>query len=77
MSDASAREQVASLVWGGGDLPTQPGRDGDAIVAAAAAGEIALVVGGVDPADLTDPKLALEALENAPFVVSLELRDSR
>ena len=75
LSDASAREQVTT-VWGGGDLPTTPGRDGDAIVAAAAAGEIALVVGGVDPEDLTDPKLALEALENAPFVVSLELRDS-
>ena len=36
----------------------------------------ALVVGGVDPADLPDPALALEALENAPFVVSLELRES-
>ncbi|HET6816567.1 MAG TPA: NADH-quinone oxidoreductase subunit G [Mycobacteriales bacterium] len=73
--DATAREQVSS-VWGGASLPTEPGRDGDAILAAAAAGEIALVVGAVDPGDLADPKLALEALENAPFVVSLELRDS-
>jgi NADH-quinone oxidoreductase subunit G len=75
LTDASAREQLSN-VWGGATLPDKPGRDGDAIVAAAAAGELALVVGGVDPADLSDPKLALEALENAPFVVSLELRDS-
>jgi len=75
LSDASARSQVAA-VWGDADLPASAGRTGDEIVAAAAAGEIALVVGGVDPADLSDPALALEALENAPFVVSLELRDS-
>jgi NADH-quinone oxidoreductase subunit G len=75
LSDARARDQVSS-VWGAAELPTTAGRDGDAIVAAAAAGELALVVAGVDPADLPDPALALEALENAPFVVSLELRDS-
>ena len=45
--------------------------------AAAAAGDLgALVVGGVDPADLPDPAAALAALEAAPFVVSLELRAS-
>jgi NADH-quinone oxidoreductase subunit G len=75
LSDARARDEVSS-VWAATELPTTAGRDGDAIVAAAAAGELALVVGGVDPADLPDPALALEALENAPFVVSLELRDS-
>jgi NADH-quinone oxidoreductase subunit G len=75
LSDARARDEVSS-VWAAAELPTTAGRDGDAIVAAAAAGELALVVGGVDPADLPDPALALEALENAPFVVSLELRDS-
>ena len=38
---------------------TTPGRDGDAILAAAAAGELtALVVGGVDPVDLPDPAAA-------------------
>ena len=36
----------------------------------------ALVVAGVDPADLPDPKAALLAIEAAPFVVSLELRTS-
>jgi len=75
MSDSGARAEVTA-VWGEHEGPSRPGRDGNAIVAAAAAGEIALVVGGVDPADLTDPALALEALENAPFVVSLEQRDS-
>ena len=48
-----------------------------AILAAAADGELgALVVAGVDPADLPDPQAALQALEMVPFVVSLELRAS-
>jgi NADH-quinone oxidoreductase subunit G len=75
LSDASARADVAAA-WGDVELPQTAGRDGDEIVTAAAAGEIALVVGGLDPTDLGDPELALQALENAPFVVSLELRDS-
>jgi NADH-quinone oxidoreductase subunit G len=51
------------------------GRDTAGIVAAAAAGEIdALVVGGVDPADLGLADVA-EAFSR-PFVVSLEIRPS-
>ena len=47
------------------------------MLAAAADGELgALVVAGVDPADLPDPQAALHAIEMAPFVVSLELRAS-
>src|SRR5206468_5052296 len=57
-------------------LPEGAGRNTDGILRAAAAGEIALVLGGVDVRDLPDPELALEALENAPFVLSLELRES-
>ncbi|HEX7743708.1 MAG TPA: molybdopterin dinucleotide binding domain-containing protein, partial [Micromonosporaceae bacterium] len=58
-----------------GVIPSQPGRDTDGIVAAAAAGELgALVVAGVDPADLADPRLAEQALDRVPFLVSLELR---
>ncbi|HEX4654257.1 MAG TPA: NADH-quinone oxidoreductase subunit G [Mycobacteriales bacterium] len=72
--DATARDQVAA-VWGETG-PAAPGRDVEAILRAAAAGEIALVVGGIDPTDFTDPQLVLEALDNAPFVVSLELRES-
>jgi NADH-quinone oxidoreductase subunit G len=58
-------------------LPTTPGRDTTAILAAAAAGALsALLVGGVDPADLPDPALATRALDSVGFLISLELRRS-
>jgi NADH-quinone oxidoreductase subunit G len=58
-----------------GVIPSQAGRDTDGIIAAAAAGDLgALVVAGVDPADLADPRLAEEALDRVPFLVSLEQR---
>ena len=76
VTDPAARAEVART-WGKGSLPAQPGRDATAILAAAADGELgALVVAGVDPADLPDPRAALAAIETAPFVVSLELRAS-
>jgi NADH-quinone oxidoreductase subunit G len=75
LADAGARSELASA-WGVDALPESAGRGTDEILRAAAAGEIALVLGGVDVRDLPDPALALEALENAPFVVSLELRES-
>ncbi|MGC4764616.1 NADH-quinone oxidoreductase subunit G [Micromonospora sp. DT46] len=60
-----------------GVIPSQAGRDTDAILAAAAGGQLgALVVAGVDPADLADPRLAEKALDEVPFLVSLELRMS-
>ncbi|MEH0822537.1 MULTISPECIES: NADH-quinone oxidoreductase subunit G [unclassified Micromonospora] len=60
-----------------GVIPSQAGRDTDQIVAAAANGQLgALVVAGVDPADLADPRLAEQALDAVPFLVSLELRNS-
>ncbi|GLZ56914.1 MULTISPECIES: NADH-quinone oxidoreductase subunit G [Micromonospora] len=60
-----------------GVIPSQAGRDTDAILSAAANGQLgALVVGGVDPADLADPRLAESALDAVPFLVSLELRAS-
>jgi NADH-quinone oxidoreductase subunit G len=63
-------------VWGS-TVPATPGRSGDEIVAAALAGELgALLVGGVDLADLPDPAAARRAVEQVPFVVSLELRES-
>ena len=74
VADAGARAQLANA-WGVASLPEAPGRDTAGIVAAAASGELsALVVGGVDPADLGIPGAA-EALAR-PFVVSLELRPS-
>jgi NADH-quinone oxidoreductase subunit G len=76
VTDATARAEVARA-WGKSSLPDQPGRDTSEILAAAAAGQLgALVVAGVDPQDLPDPAAALQAIEMAPFVVSLELRAS-
>jgi NADH-quinone oxidoreductase subunit G len=73
--DAAAVKEVATG-WHVDALPGQQGRDTDAILAAAAAGQIALVLAGVDARDFADPQLFLNAIEAAPFVVSLELRDS-
>jgi NADH-quinone oxidoreductase subunit G len=76
VTDAAARAEVARA-WGVGALPADPGLDTTQILAAAAAGDLgALLVAGVDPADLPDPQAALAALEAASFVVSLELRVS-
>ena len=76
VSDPAARVDVAAT-WGVSGLPTVPGRDTAAIVAAARNGGLAgLLVGGVDPADLPDPQAALQALDAASFVVSLELSPS-
>jgi NADH-quinone oxidoreductase subunit G len=78
VADAAARAEVEQA-WGlePGALPAQPGRDTTGILEAAANGELAaLVLGGVDPFDLPDPQLALKALQQAGFVLSLELRPS-
>ena len=76
VTDPAARAEVART-WGKSSLPGTPGRDAAAMLAAAEHGELgALVVAGVDPADLPDPQAALRAIEMAPFVVSLELRAS-
>ena len=61
----------------GGRPNARPGRDTERILSAALGGSIAaLVVGGVELADLPDPVLAAAALDSAPFVVSLEMRRS-
>jgi NADH-quinone oxidoreductase subunit G len=76
VTDQVARAEVART-WGVASLPAEPGRDTASILAAAAAGEIgALVIAGVDPADLPDPAAALEAMAATRFLVSLELRAS-
>jgi NADH-quinone oxidoreductase subunit G len=76
VTDAAARAEVART-WGKSSLPAEPGRDTAAMLAAAEAGELgALLIAGLDPADLPDPAAALRAIEMAPFVVSLELRVS-
>ncbi|MET3986327.1 NADH-quinone oxidoreductase subunit G [Streptomyces sp. PvR034] len=74
-TDPRAREEVAAA-WGLDELPHRYGRDTGQIVEAAASGELgALLVGGVEVADLPDPVRAREALAEA-FVVCLELRPS-
>ncbi|SDZ36197.1 NADH dehydrogenase subunit G [Micromonospora pattaloongensis] len=78
VGDAVARAELAGA-WDleAGVIPSRPGRDTDGIIAAAAEGRLgALVVAGVDPADLADPRRAEEALDAVPFLVSLELRHS-
>ncbi|MER5311169.1 NADH-quinone oxidoreductase subunit G [Streptomyces sp. NPDC002773] len=70
-----AREEVAAA-WGVRELPLRYGRDTGQMIEAAGTGELgALLVAGVEVADLPDPARAREALE-AAFVVSLELRPS-
>jgi NADH-quinone oxidoreductase subunit G len=72
--EPGARAEVARA-WGVASLPSEPGRDGGQILAAAADGDLdALVIAGVDPGDLPDEAAALAALAATPFVVSLELR---
>jgi len=74
VSSESYREAVARA-WGVDTLPSRPGRSTDAILAAAASGDLgALVLGGVSLADL--PPSAESAIKKAPFVVSLEVRRS-
>ena len=73
VEDGDARAEVEKL-WGV-TLPAQAGRDTTGILEAASGQQLdALLVGGVDPNDLPDPDLARRALDNAGFVVSLELR---
>jgi NADH-quinone oxidoreductase subunit G len=75
-TDAEARTEVARA-WAIAELPDAPGRDTTRILADAAGGRLdALVIGGVDPYDLADPRAALTAIEATPFVVSLEQRVS-
>ncbi|MFF5434582.1 NADH-quinone oxidoreductase subunit G [Streptomyces griseofuscus] len=75
-TDPRARAEVAGA-WGLSELPLGYGRDTERIVEAAADGGLAaLVVAGVEVADLPDPARAREALDQVGFLVSLELRPS-
>ena len=63
--------------WSVASVPADPGLSTSEILSAAGRGDItALLIGGIDPADLPDPAAALAAIEAAGFVVSLELRVS-
>jgi NADH-quinone oxidoreductase subunit G len=78
VSDPKGRSEIEQA-WGMGPgvLSHRPGRDADAMLAAAASGDLsALVVGGVDPNDMADPQAALTALREVGFLVSLEMHRS-
>ncbi len=78
VGDPGARAELAGA-WGleAGVLPSKPGRDTDQILEAAASGKLSgLVVAGVDPADLSDVRLAEHALDEVGFLVSLDLRNT-
>ncbi|WP_328547290.1 NADH-quinone oxidoreductase subunit G [Streptomyces platensis] len=76
-TDPRARDEVAAA-WGVAALPHRHGRDTGQIIEAAATGELsALLVAGVEIADLPDPAGALAALDQVGFLVSLELRPSQ
>ncbi|MEU8783212.1 NADH-quinone oxidoreductase subunit G [Streptomyces sp. NPDC048637] len=76
-TDPRARDEVAAA-WGVAALPHRHGRDTGQIIEAAATGELsALLVAGVEVADLPDPARALAALDQIGFLVSLELRPSQ
>ncbi|MFI7317762.1 NADH-quinone oxidoreductase subunit G [Streptomyces venezuelae] len=75
-TDPRARDEVAAA-WGVAELPHRYGRDTGQIIEAAATGELgALLVAGVEVADLPDPARARAALDEVGFLVSLELRPS-
>jgi len=78
VSEAGARAEVAQA-WNldAGVLPSLPGKDTDGIIRAAHHGTLGgLIVAGVDPADLSRPAFAEEALDQVGFLVSIELRRS-
>jgi NADH-quinone oxidoreductase subunit G len=76
VGDPRARAEVA-LAWNKATLPSTPGRSTAGLLTAAEHGELgALVIAGVDVADLPNPRAALRALDRTPFIVSLELRAS-
>jgi NADH-quinone oxidoreductase subunit G len=72
--DSRARQQIKDG-WDVDELPTVAGRDTAGILAATDTLG-ALVVGGVEVADLPDSRAALAAIDAARFVVSLEQRRS-
>ncbi|MGO4956270.1 NADH-quinone oxidoreductase subunit G [Luteococcus sp. Sow4_B9] len=72
--DATARVDMQAA-WGVEHLPSQVGLSADQMIDAVARGSLkALVVSGVQLADLADPAAARAAIESAGFVVSLEQR---
>ncbi len=84
VSDAAARVDTAAS-WGVDSLPDRVGRSTDQILALLGDSELenstgdeigAVVIAGVELSDLADPAAARAAIDRAPFVISLELRET-
>ncbi|WP_407341296.1 NADH-quinone oxidoreductase subunit G [Pengzhenrongella phosphoraccumulans] len=76
VADPGARVDVAAA-WDVATLPATAGLSTSEILRAARKGKLsALVVSGVELADLPDPAKALRSIEKVGFVVSLEVRAS-
>ncbi|SDS84199.1 NADH dehydrogenase subunit G [Paraoerskovia marina] len=74
--DPAARAEVAAL-WGGDELPADAGRSTSEILDALWVGQLGgVLAGGFEPEDLPDPAHARRALEQAGFVVALDVRSS-
>ncbi|MEZ0341148.1 NADH-quinone oxidoreductase subunit G [Mycobacterium sp. pV006] len=74
VADAAARREIAQA-WHVDSLPAAEGRD-TATILSAAGPRGALLIAGVEPDDLPDPAAALDAIDAATFVVSVEVRES-
>ncbi|WP_338892757.1 NADH-quinone oxidoreductase subunit G [Rhodococcus sovatensis] len=74
VSDPDARAELENH-WHIDSLPVADGLGTSEILEAARSGS-ALIIGGVELADLPDPAGAAAAIDSASFVVSLELRHS-
>jgi NADH-quinone oxidoreductase subunit G len=76
VSEPEARVDVAA-VWGVDHVPGVPGRDTSGMLKALARDDLrGALLAGLELSDLPDPDVALQALERAEFVVSLEVRRS-
>ncbi|RZL25028.1 MAG: NADH-quinone oxidoreductase subunit G [Rhodococcus sp. (in: high G+C Gram-positive bacteria)] len=73
VSDPAAREDISST-WSA-ELPTEHGLSATQMLGSDSALG-ALLIGGVDLADMPDPDAARAAVQSAGFVVSLEIRHS-
>ena len=72
VAEAAARAEVAAL-WGVEELPAEPGRSAEEILAALESGKLGgVILAGIELSDL--PAGAAKALEAAGFVLSLEVR---
>ncbi|MFV0533241.1 MAG: NADH-quinone oxidoreductase subunit G [Cumulibacter sp.] len=75
VADIGARAELET-VWRT-SIPGEVGRDTTGILEATRDGDLGgLLIGGVDPYDLPNPQLAIDAMKASKFVISLEMLPS-